>query len=142
MDPEGRQKFESFTELELDHNKTNTEGKQMESNELARKVVEILEDNKAEDIVLMELGEKVELADFFVIANGTSDRMIDALANYVVDGVRDDCKIHGTIQGVTGGGWMLIDYGDVIVHIFSPDRRAYYSIEDLYKESKVLLRVA
>ena len=108
----------------------------MESNELARKIVEILEDNKAEDIVLMELGEKVDIADYFVIANGTS------LANYVVDGVRDECKVHGTIQGVTGGGWMLIDYGDVIVHIFSPDRRSYYSIEDLYKESKVLLRVA
>ena len=119
----------------------NYQEKKMESNELARKVVEILEDNKAEDIVLMELGEKVDLADYFVIANGTSDRMIDALANYVADGVRDECKIHGSIQGVTGGGWMLIDYGDVIVHIFSPDRRAYYSIEELYKESKVLLRV-
>ena len=114
----------------------------MESKELARKIVEILEDNKAEDIVLMELGAKVDIADFFVIANGTSDRMIDALANYVVEGIRDEYKIHGMIQGVTGGGWMLIDYGDVIVHIFSPDRRSYYSIEDLYKESKVLLRVA
>ena len=61
---------------------------------------------------------------------------------YVIDGVRDDCQIHGTIQGITGGGWLLIDYGDVIVHIFSPDRRAYYSLEDLYKESKVLLRGA
>ena len=114
----------------------------MESKELARKIVEILEENKAEDIILMELGPKIELADFFVIANGTSDRMIDALANYVIEGVRKDCKIHGTIQGVTGGGWMLIDYGDVIVHIFSPDRRSYYSIEDLYKESKILLRVS
>ena len=116
----------------------------MESNELARKIVEILEDNKAEDVTIVDVGmpEKVDIADYFVIANGTSDRMIDSLANYVVDGVRDECKVHGTIQGVTGGGWMLIDYGDVIVHIFSPDRRSYYSIEDLYKESKVLLRVA
>ena len=114
----------------------------MESNELARKIVSILEDNKAEDIVLLELDEKTDIADYFVIANGTSDRMIDALANYVVDGIRDECKVHGTIQGLTGGGWMLIDYGDVIVHIFSPDRRSYYSIEDLYKESKVLLRLA
>ena len=114
----------------------------MEGNELARKIVEILEDNKAEDIVLIDVSKQVDITDYFVIANGTSDRMIDALANYVVDGIRDDCSIHGMIQGVTGGGWMLIDYGDVIVHIFSPDRRAYYSIEDLYKESKVLLRVA
>ena len=113
----------------------------MESKELAKKIVSVLEDNKAEDIVLIELGEKVDIADYFVIANGTSDRMIDALANYVIDTVRDECKIHGSIQGVTGGGWMLIDYGDVIVHIFSPDRRSYYSIEELYKESKVLLRV-
>ena len=114
----------------------------MESNELARKIVSILEDNKAEDIVLLELDEKSDIADYFVLANGTSDRMIDALANYVVDGIRDEYKIHGLIQGVTGGGWMLIDYGDVIVHIFSPDRRSYYSLEDLYKESKVLLRLS
>jgi len=114
----------------------------MESNLLARKIVDILEENKAEDIVLIELGEKIDIADYFVIANGTSDRMIDALANYVTEGIREEYKIHGMIQGVTGGGWMLIDYGDVIVHIFSPDRRSYYSIEELYKESKVLLRVA
>ena len=114
----------------------------MEANELARKIVTILEDNKAEDIVLIDVSKQVDITDYFVIANGTSDRMIDALANYVVDGVRDEYQIHGMIQGVTGGGWMLIDYGDVIVHIFSPDRRAYYSIEELYKESKVLLRVA
>ena len=114
----------------------------MEANELARKIVTILEDNKAEDIVLIDVSKQVDITDYFVIANGTSDRMIDALANYVVDGVRDDCPIHGMIQGITGGGWMLIDYGAVIVHIFSPDRRAYYSLEDLYKESKVLLRVA
>ena len=114
----------------------------MESNELARKIVTILEDNKAEDIVLIDVSKQIDFADYFVIANGTSDRMIDALANYVIDGIRDECKIHGIIQGVTGGGWMLIDYGDVIVHIFSPDRRSYYSIEELYKESKVLLRVA
>ena len=114
----------------------------MESNDLARKIVSILEENKAEGIVLIDVSKQVDIADFFVIANGTSDRMIDALANYVVDGIRDEYQIHGSIQGITGGGWMLIDYGDVIVHIFSPDRRAYYSLEDLYKESKVLLRVA
>ncbi len=114
----------------------------METNEFAHKIVEILEENKAEDIVLIDVSKLTDITDYFVIANGTSDRMIDSLANYVIDGIRDDCQIHGTIQGVTGGGWMLIDYGDVIVHIFSPDRRAYYSIEDLYKEAKILLRVA
>ena len=108
----------------------------MESNELARKIVEILEDNKAEDIVLMELGEKVDIADYFVIANGTSDRMIDSLANYVVDGVRDECKIHGTVQGVTGGGWMLIDYGDVIVHIFNQEYRLLYDLERIWRDGK------
>ena len=110
--------------------------------DLALKIAQILDSKKASDITILKVDHLTSIADYFVIANGTSDRMIDALANYVVDIVRDECKIHGTIQGVTGGGWMLIDYGDVIVHIFSPDRRSYYSIEDLYKESKVLLRVA
>ena len=109
----------------------------MESNELARKIVSILEDNKAEDIVLLELDEKSDIADYFVLANGTSDRMIDALANYVVDGIRDEYKIHGLIQGVTGGGWMLIDYGDVIVHIFLPEERAFYDLEHLWADAEL-----
>ena len=113
-----------------------------EIREIVKTAFEALSEKKASDIRILNISEVSVIADYFVIANGTSDRMIDSLANYVVDGVRDECKIHGTVQGVTGGGWMLIDYGDVIVHIFSPDRRSYYSIEDLYKESKVLLRVA
>ena len=114
----------------------------MTSIEKAERIARILDNKKGKDIKILHVTDQTVITDYFVIANGTSDRMIDALANYVVDGIRDDCQIHGMIQGVTGGGWMLIDYGDVIVHIFSPDRRAYYSIEDLYKESKVLLRVA
>ncbi len=114
----------------------------MEANELARKIVDILEENKAEDILLIDVSKQTDMANYFVLANGTSDRMIDALADYVESGIRNDCHLHGAIQGVTGGGWMLIDYGDVIVHIFSPDRRSYYSLEDLYKESKVLLRLS
>ena len=109
----------------------------MEANELARKIVSILEDNKAEDIVLIDVSKQVDIADYFVIANGTSDRMIDALAYYVVDGIRDEYKIHGSIQGVTGGGWMLIDYGDVIVHIFLPEMRDYYHLENLWEDAKI-----
>ena len=113
----------------------------LEQNAIARKIVEILEDHKAEDIVLLDVSKQIDIADFFVIANGTSDRMIDSLANFVVDGVRDEFHVHGSVQGTPNGGWTLIDFGNVIVNIFSPDRRAYYSLEDLFRESKVLLRV-
>lgn len=114
----------------------------METNEFVRKIVEILEDNKAEDIVVMDVSAQTDIADRFILANGTSDRMIQALTDYVIDGVREACHVHAVPQGVANGGWMLIDFGDVIVHIFSPDRRSYYSLEDLYKESKVLLKAA
>ena len=114
----------------------------MESNVIARKVVEILEDHKAEDILLLDVSSQTDYTDYFVIANGTSDRMIESLTDFVVDGVRDEFHLHANPQGTPKGGWMLIDFGDVIVHVFAPDRRAYYSLEELYKESKVLLRVS
>ncbi len=113
----------------------------MNGNEVARKAVEILEDHKAEDIMLLDVSKQVDIADYFVIASGTSDRMVESLAEYTSDGIRDEFKIHSVPQGVSNGGWMLLDLGDVIVHIFSPDRRSFYSLEDLYRESKVLLRV-
>lgn len=113
----------------------------MEGSELARKIVDILEEHKAEEILLLDVRKQIDIADYFVIASGTSDRMIESLTEYVVDVIRDEYQIHGFPQGVIGGGWMLVDFGDVIVHIFSPDRRAFYSLEDLYRESKVLLKV-
>ncbi len=67
--------------------------------------------------------------------------MIGALADAAVEGVRDQYKIKGRIEGTPQDGWLLVDFGDVIVHLFSPDRRDYYRLEELWSEGKVLVRL-
>ena len=76
-----------------------------------------------------------------MICNGTSDRMLDALAKTVVDEMRAQHKKKGRVEGEAREGWLVVDYGDVVLHLFSPDQRRYYQLEELWNEGKVLLRV-
>jgi ribosome-associated protein len=109
--------------------------------ELARAVVGALEDKKGEDILLLDLREIASFTDYFVLCTGTSNRMLDALAETAVETVRKLHRKHGRTQGESREGWIIVDYGDVVLHLFSPDQRTYYDLEDLWKEGKVLLRV-
>jgi ribosome-associated protein len=76
-----------------------------------------------------------------VLCNGTSDRMLDALAKAVIEDMHVQYKKKGRKEGEARDGWLVVDYGDVVVHLFSPDQRAYYQLEELWNEGKVLLRV-
>ncbi len=67
--------------------------------------------------------------------------MLDALAKAVMDDMRAQHKKRGRKEGEAHEGWLVVDYGDVVVHLFSPDQRAYYQLEELWSEGKVLLRV-
>ena len=100
-----------------------------------------MEEKKGEDIVLMDIGEISDFADYFVICTGTSDRMLAALADQVIDHLRSTHHVRGRKEGESREGWILVDYGDVILHLFSPDRRDYYRLEELWVEGKVLLRL-
>ena len=100
-----------------------------------------LEEKKGEDILLLELKDIASFTDYFVLCNGTSDRMLDALAKTVVDSMREQYKKKGRVEGEARGGWLVVDYGDVILHLFSPDQRDYYKLEELWSDGKVLLRL-
>ena len=100
-----------------------------------------LEDKKGEDIILLDLNGIASFTDYFVICTGTSDRMIDALANATVDDIRKKHRRKGKKQGNARDGWVVVDFGDVIVHLFSPDQRDYYQLEELWEDGKVLLRL-
>ena len=67
--------------------------------------------------------------------------MLDALAKAVLDEMRAQHKKKGRLEGEARDGWLVVDYGDVVVHLFSPDQRNYYQLEELWSEGKVLLRV-
>jgi ribosome-associated protein len=67
--------------------------------------------------------------------------MLDALAKGVQETTKKDYKKKGRVEGQSGEGWLVLDYGDVVVHLFSPDVREYYDLEELWSDGKVLLRV-
>ena len=91
--------------------------------------------------MLLDLKDIATFTDYFVLCNGTSDRMLDALAKAVVDDMRSQHKKKGRVEGEARDGWLVVDYGDVVVHLFSPDQRGYYQLEELWSEGKVLLRL-
>lgn len=109
--------------------------------ETARTIVTILEEKKGENILLLDIHEIADFTNYFVICTGTSDRMLQALADDVVEKLRKGEDLRGRVEGLSQDGWILLDYGDVIVHLFSPDRRNYYRLEDLWSKGKVLLRL-
>lgn len=89
----------------------------------------------------MDVHELADFADYFVVCSGTSDRMLQALADGVIEKVKQNYSVRARLEGVPQDGWLLIDLGDVIVHLFSPDRRSYYRLEELWARAKVLLRL-
>ena len=102
----------------------------------------MVEDKKAEDIVLLDLRPDALIADFFVICTGNSDRQLKALIDHVRVGVKEKYELMPfAAEGEAASGWVLIDYGDVIVHMFLAEERRYYDLEGFWKQAKVLLSV-
>lgn len=110
---------------------------------MARHIVDVVEDKKAQDIVLLDLRPDTVMADFFVICNGTTDRQLRALIDYVRVGVKEAFGLLPfSVEGTPESGWVLMDYSSVIVHIFVEEKRHYYDLEGLWSaESSVLLSI-
>ena len=109
--------------------------------DLARRIVELAEDKKAADIVLLDLFELTTLADAFVICSGGSERQIDAIADGIVEGLREEGVRPIGREGTPASHWVLVDFGSVIVHVFTPPERDYYSLEKHWSAARVVVRV-
>jgi ribosome-associated protein len=81
------------------------------------------------------------IADYFIICSGSSVRLVKALVNTISDEVKKKYGIIPRIEGEADSGWMLVDCGDLIVHVFSPQQRDFYQLEDLWAEGKTLVRL-
>ncbi len=103
--------------------------------------MDALEDKKGENILLLDIHEIAIFADYFVICTGTSNRMLDSLADAAADKVKAKYEIRPRVEGSPDEGWVLVDFGDVILHLFSPERRQYYQLEDLWGKGKILVRL-
>ena len=109
--------------------------------DIARRIVELAEDKKAADIILLDLTGLTTLADAFVICSGGSERQLDAIADGVVEGMRAERVRPIGREGTPSSHWVLLDFGAVVVHIFTPPERDYYSLEKHWAEARTVLRV-
>jgi ribosome-associated protein len=105
-------------------------------------LVDLLEAKKADDILLLDLQEVCSFADYFVLASGISERTLEALKEDSVQYLKKArLKRIPSVEGSATGGWVLVDAGDVVLHLFSPRQRKYYQLEELWKAGRVLLHL-
>lgn len=109
--------------------------------ELAHRIVDVASDKKGSDIVLLRTAELTTMADYFVIASGRSNRQVQALSQAIVDELRDGGVRPLGVEGQASARWILIDYGSVIVHLFTPEERDYYGLERLWSGATQVVRV-
>jgi len=114
----------------------------LEALDVAKEIVEIASDRQASDIVVLDLRRVSLLADYFVICSGGSERQITAILDAVTEDLRNKHHLRPMRQeGKPSSGWVLLDYGDVVVHIFAPSERDYYRLEDVWSHASPVVRV-
>ena len=92
----------------------------------------MIDDNKGEEIVTLNLKDKCSFADFMIVASGRAPRHVVALADYVADALKKNGTPPLSVEGKESGDWVLIDAGDIVVHIFRPEVRHFYNIEKMW----------
>ena len=97
-------------------------------------VINTLDLNKAQDIVVIDLKDKSSMADFMIIASGTSSRHIQALSEQVLEKLKDNGIKGSKIEGKESNEWKLVDGIDLIIHIFHPEKRKFYELEKIWSE--------
>ncbi|MEM9435889.1 MAG: ribosome silencing factor [Pseudomonadota bacterium] len=95
-------------------------------------ITQTLTEEKAEDVVEIDLRGKSEMGDFMVVASGRSTRQVSALADKLIEKLKQERGIVSRVEGKAAGDWVLIDAGDVIVHIFRPEVREFYQLEKMW----------
>ena len=102
------------------------------SERLKDAIVRSLDDDKGEDMVTVDLRGRSAIADFIVIATGRSTRQVAAMAGHLIDRLQADLSFRMSVEGLAQADWVLVDCGDVIVHLFRPEVRTFYAIEKMW----------
>jgi ribosome-associated protein len=104
--------------------------------------VDILVDKKGEDILLLDIRGLSIIADYFILCNGSSERQLGTLRSSVREDVKGACEsLPLRVEGNPSSGWILMDYGSVVVHLFAPELRIFYDLEGLWQEGRIVVRI-
>ncbi len=111
--------------------------KELNSKDFSLEIINFLENNKAINIVNIPLKKKSNEADFMIIASGTSKRQVSSLSEKMVDHVKTNFKKKARTEGLGNSDWVLIDFGDIIVHIFREEVRDFYELEKIWDSNSL-----
>ena len=109
--------------------------------EKARRIADIASEKLATDIVLLDARKICSFADYFVMVSGDSVRQLKAIAEEITHQLKQEGEYPFHREGTSGSGWILLDYGDVIVHIFSESERQTYKLDEVWREARSVLRM-
>ena len=101
----------------------------------ARRAASLCVDNKAQDVVLLDLHGVTDMADYFIVASGTSDTHVRSVAQHLLEGMEQAGLKAFSVEGAESGRWVLVDFVDFVVHVFHPSMRSYYQIERLWGDA-------
>ena len=102
------------------------------SAEQLKKILHWLDEAKAEDVISIDLAGKSSIGDFMVIASGRNDRHVAAVAEQIQKHLKDEGSVRARVEGLEACDWVLIDTGDIIVHVFRPEVREFYNLEKMW----------
>jgi len=122
--------------------KTTTKPAKPAEPTLLARILTSLDDDKAEDVVTIDLGNRSSLADAIVVANGRSSRHVASIAEHLARRLKEAGYGTRPVDGAAQGDWALVDAGDVIVHVFRPEVRAYYDLEGMWSVDEPKKRAA
>lgn len=112
-----------------------------QARELALKIADVIADTPATNTIVIDIHELSPLADYFVICSGENERQLRAIERSLIEDLSNDGIRPRRTEGDAASGWALLDYGDVVVHVFDSQLRSFYKLEDLWSEAPTLLSI-
>lgn len=112
-----------------------------DAKKMALVAYDAMDDKKAEELCVLEIGEVTSIADFFLIGSGNSSSQVEAIVDNVKEKLYKECEAEPKrVEGSRNSGWVLLDYGDVVIHVFSKEDRLYYDLERIWRDGKKIER--
>ena len=112
----------------------------MTAKEMARIAVEALEDKKANDVRIIDIEKISTIADYFIIAGGTNRNQVQAMSDEIEERLGKTGTAPKHIEGYAGANWILMDYGDIVIHIFDEENRVFYDLERIWRDGESIIK--